>query len=73
MSISKEEFNSEPVYYCSECLSLSIVSADSSVSFCTECGCAMVEKDSVEQWENKYRNKYGQLFLDKKRAKMFKL
>lgn len=35
--LSKEDYNNEPVYYCSECLSLKIRDIDGT-DYCDKCG-----------------------------------
>lgn len=47
----------EDVYYCSCCLSLSIVK-DNGISYCKKCGCAILKKTSIEEWEKLNKEKY---------------
>ena len=66
-SPSKEEYNSIPVHYCKQCLSLRIVSLVMDVEevvYCDECGCTEVEQTDIENWERLYENRYGKKFLN---------
>ena len=69
MSNSKKEiYNSEPVLYCRNCLSLKIfnVKGMEDSDYCDECGSTAIEETSIEEWEELYKKKYGMKFLDKK-------
>jgi len=57
--ISKEEYNTEPVYYCKSCLSLHITPEDGMGSYCHECGSASIGKTNIDLWTESYRQKYG--------------
>lgn len=70
--VKSEDYNNEPVYWCSECLSLNIANVDDDVCFCNDCGAGSIEKGDIRQWDEKYRDKYGMAFLEKKRKKVFK-
>lgn len=62
----KQEYNDEPVYYCSKCLSLAVVSLDD-IDYCNNCGSADIESDSIENWEMMYLIRYGEKFIQKNR------
>lgn len=66
MSKEKESinYNEEPVYYCSECLSLSVAYVDEDLCYCTKCGSGYIEKGDINKWEAKYKDKYGHAFLE---------
>lgn len=49
--------NDDNIYYCSNCLSLAIVT-DSGIDYCRECGCSVIKEDTIENWENLYKEKY---------------
>ena len=61
MTNNHEQYNSIPVYYCSECLSLRIITLDGQ-DFCDECGNITIKQCSIEEWEELYEeinsNKY---------------
>lgn len=63
--LSKEEYNNEPVLYCSECLSLRIRGVDN-IDYCDECGSTQVEETHIKDWEEAYKNKYGVKYLNTK-------
>lgn len=56
------DFNSEPVVYCSHCLSLKIMKLDDNVDFCDNCGSTDTETTDIESWKRLYENKYGKPF-----------
>lgn len=58
------EYNSEPVYYCANCLSLGIVE-EGGVEYCKECGSLAVCSTSIENWEYLYEKRYGKKFIKK--------
>lgn len=66
--LSKEIYNSIPVYYCQHCLSLKIKSVEGipHSEYCCECGSTNIDKTDIEDWDIKYQNRYGYKFLDKK-------
>lgn len=62
------EYDSEPVTYCARCYSLKIKYEESIDSdCCMECGCSDVKTSSIEEWEAKYKNRYGQDYVVKKK------
>lgn len=67
-SNSKEDFNSEPVYYCKHCLSLKIktVSLDLDISFCDDCGGTDIDTAYIGEWEKLYKERYGFNYLNNK-------
>ena len=62
----KEEYNEEPVVYCSRCLSLNIRVFDDECSFCDTCCSTDVEVTDIGKWETMYEKRYGKKFIDKK-------
>lgn len=62
----KEEYNSEPVYYCKHCLSLKVmgVAGIDDAEYCDECGSTNIGKASIEEWEKLYEERYGIKYLD---------
>lgn len=68
LEASQQEFdyNNEPVFYCSRCLSLRIRDAGlPDLLYCDECGSSNIETANIEEWEKMYESKYGLKFLDK--------
>jgi Fe2+ or Zn2+ uptake regulation protein len=62
----QKNYNSEPVYYCSHCLSLKIRDAGlPDLLYCDDCGSADILSTDIEHWENLYKDKYGFRYLDK--------
>lgn len=63
----KENYDSEPVTFCSRCYSLNI-RHDDSLDFdcCGECGCTDFKTSSVEEWERLYENRFGHKFIEAK-------
>lgn len=64
---NKEVYNSIPVYYCKQCLSLRIRSIEGmkDTDFCDECNSTNIETTDIHTWENLYTARYGHKFLDK--------
>lgn len=64
---TKEDFNSEPVFYCTQCLSLRIKSVPGmeDMDYCDECNSTNIQQTSIEEWEKLYEQRYGHKFLEK--------
>lgn len=60
--LSKEDYNNEPVLYCSECLSLRIREIDET-NFCDKCGSTSIKEAHISDWEHIYALKYGEKYL----------
>lgn len=54
-----DDYNNEPVYYCKNCLSLSIMELTDDISFCDRCGNTEIGICHIDEWEKLYREKYG--------------
>lgn len=54
------DYDDEPVYYCKYCLSLDNPELVGDIEYCKYCGSTEFEKDSIENWENKFEEKYKQ-------------
>lgn len=68
MEESKEQpdnYNSEPVEYCTHCLSLAIRDINNQ-PYCDECGCTATDKTDIHTWENMYKQMYGKNYINKK-------
>lgn len=65
---SKEEqpndYNAEPVEYCTQCLSLAIRDM-SGMAYCDKCGCTEIETTDIASWEKKYGQYYGKEYVIK--------
>lgn len=64
-----EEYNSIPVFFCKNCLSLRIINLDDFVDYCDDCGCTSTDTTNIEDWEKMYENKYGKPFNIKKNGR----
>ena len=60
-----DEYNSEPVIYCSKCLSIRIRDIDGT-NYCDKCGCTDLEEANIFDWEKMYAERYSRNFLDTK-------
>ena len=58
----QEEYNAEPVFYCTHCLSLRIKALDSYVDYCDNCGCTDIETTDIFTWREMYRKRFGKDF-----------
>ena len=67
----KEQYDEEPVYYCSRCLSLNIrqISSIEGLDYCDDCGSTKIATTSIEEWERMYKEKYGKDHLVKRELK----
>lgn len=61
--LSKEDYNNEPVYYCSECLSLKIRDIDGT-DYCDKCGSTNINQTHIYEWEQMYNKKYNGNYLN---------
>lgn len=59
---SKEEYNAEPVYYCSHCLSLKVIKVNDFIDCCDKCGSTDIQTTDIETWKSLYKEKYGEEF-----------
>ena len=58
------DYNSEPVEYCTKCLSLAIRDVNGH-PYCDKCGCTQTDKTDIYTWEKKYGEVYGGSYLNK--------
>lgn len=67
-NMSKEEYNSEPVFYCKQCLSLKVLSIPviEDSEYCDECGSTNIGRCSIKEWESMYESKYGFKYINNK-------
>lgn len=64
MCYSKKEYNDEPIFYCKNCLSLSIKEiSNAGLHVCLECGTPKQEESTVDEWNQLYIERYGKSFL----------
>lgn len=60
------DYDSEPVSYCTRCYSLKIKYEEAIDSECCgDCGCTNIATASIEEWERKYQQRYGKKFAEK--------
>jgi len=75
--VTSNDYDSEPVMYCANCLSLKIMHNDAiDMDYC-DCGCTDIRECLPEEWEKKYEKKYGHKYVsqskDIKRSPIFQL
>lgn len=63
--LHKEDYNTEPVVYCKNCLSLKIMILDEDTDYCDECGNTDLETTDITSWEKMYEKKYRKPFNTK--------
>lgn len=62
--MTKEEYNNEPIHYCTSCLSIKIVELDDiKIGVCTECGNTHFKECHIDEWNKLYVKEYGGSFL----------
>lgn len=66
--IDNSNYNDEPVFYCSRCLSLKVKCEDG-LDYCDDCGCGDIGESSFEDWERMYVKRYGRKFIEYGRKK----
>ena len=59
-----QQYNDEPVHYCTECLSLKVRVYSEKMDYCDECGSTDIKQTHITEWEKMYETKYKQNFLD---------
>lgn len=62
MSKTKKIKDEDEVYFCSSCLSLAII-IDNGVEYCKKCGCAIINKATIEEWEKLCKEKYPKQYI----------
>lgn len=62
------DYNNEPVWYCRDCLSLTVLSFGGH-DYCRDCGGSDIGCTDINGWEKMYRARHGHDFIDKKRLK----
>ena len=62
----QSEYNSEPVLYCSHCLSLRVMSIPEikDSDYCDECCRTDINKARIDEWEKLYVQKYGHKYIE---------
>ena len=60
------DYDSEPVNYCTKCYSLGIKYEESiGMDCCSQCGCTDFKTTSFFEWEKLYMNRYGHKYVEK--------
>lgn len=59
---AQEDYNLEPVYYCTHCLSLKVLSLDPYVDYCDDCGSTDIESTDIFTWRRMYKERFGKDF-----------
>ena len=64
---SKQEYNNEPVFYCTKCLSLRIrhIIHMNESEYCDTCGSTDISQTDIDTWNKLYKEKYGHEYLNK--------
>ena len=58
---SKEQvdYNDDPVFYCSHCLSLKIKEVEG-LDYCADCGGTVIKQAHINEWTELYKSRYGE-------------
>lgn len=70
----KSPYNEEEVYYCKDCLSLSIQiigKPEDNDSVCTKCNRTDIEKTDIFTWREMWKDKYGEYPDEPKKVKHY--
>ena len=60
--ITVEEYNQEPVYYCTHCMSLRVKVLDSFLDYCDNCGSTDIDTTDIFTWKKMYKERFGKDF-----------
>lgn len=66
MTTKQEDYNTLPVFYCQNCLSLKIrsVAHINNSEYCDECSSTDIRTALIDEWDKLYVAKYGHKFLE---------
>lgn len=67
---AQDLYDQIPVYFCSRCLSLRVLSfedGDPNACYCDECGCTDIKSAPIDKWEELYELKYKKPHLKTKK------
>lgn len=64
--MTKEDYNNEPIHYCSNCLAINAKVLDDieDIYMCQDCGNTDILETDVDTWNHMYVELYGKAFLD---------
>lgn len=63
-------YDEEPVSYCTACLSLKIKRLEkTNTYYCGNCGNTNLDTTSINNWQNKYKKRYGEIYIKKNMKK----
>lgn len=65
MDIKENKYDKQPVFYCTDCLSLKILTTDDDVDFCDKCGSIDIKSTTIDEWEKLYKEKYHTSYINK--------
>lgn len=60
--MTKNEYDEIPVFFCNDCLSLAVLRIDR-YNYCKHCGSTDIGVTMIDDWEKRYKQKYGKKFL----------
>lgn len=60
-----EDFNKEPVHFCTHCLSLRVKTIET-FDYCDTCNSTDIESTDIHTWEKMYEDRYGVKYLNTK-------
>ena len=58
---NKPDYNAEPVYYCTHCLSLKVMrmAGMDELCYCDKCGSTEIDTANIRVWETMYQARYN--------------
>lgn len=64
----KEEYDSVPVFYCKQCMSLKILTVPKieDSEYCDDCGSTNIGQCDIKEWERMYLNIHGFNYINNK-------
>lgn len=68
-NMTKSDYNSIPVKYCKNCLSLKIQTLEgANIDYCGVCGDSEIAQDKIEIWNKQYKKFYGTDFITRNKS-----
>jgi hypothetical protein len=61
-TLTTDDYNSVPVYFCKNCLSLKIRVLGEYSEYCDDCGSTDIETTHIDTWREMYKEKHGRYF-----------
>lgn len=61
--LTKEDYNDEPVIYCTHCLSLAIRVSENT-DYCDDCGSTDLDTININDWNELFEKRYNKRYIN---------